>query len=132
MKAFFTILLFVLFYRPYKTQSSISPLKVHQDQILNLAFQIKGASELVKGQFTMPFYQIAEFEKKVDQKSILIEISPRHGKIPTEVILEMRFFRANSSRIFFKKELVAKLGQEVMFNFKGHRMLIRPSISGQI
>lgn len=95
-------------------------------QIVNLDMQIQSRNRTVKSNLNMPFYQTAEFERKVGDKNVLIEVSPRHGKNPDEISLEMKFYKAAGTKAFYKKAIIAKINQDSHINFRGMSVKIRP------
>ena len=98
-------------------------------QMVNLNLQYKSNNKLVKSNLTMPFYQTAELERKINDKNVLIEINPRRGKNPDEVSLEMRFYKASGSKAFYKKEFISKVNEESHINFRGMSMKVKPVLN---
>lgn len=96
-------------------------------QMINLNMQFKANNKTMTSDLAMPFYQTAALEKKFDKKNnVLIEVNPRRTKNSDEVSIEMKFYKASSSRAFAKKEIVAKLGVESRFRVKGMTVNITP------
>ena len=110
-------------------QAPISKSISQNSQIVNLNMQFKANNKTIKSELSMPFYQTAEFEKKIDKKNYLISVNPRRGKNQNEVEIEMRFFRANNEKAFAKKEIIAKIGEESKISFKGFSIRVTPILN---
>jgi len=50
-------------------QAPISKSISQNSQIVNLNMQFKANNKTIKSELSMPFYQTAEFEKKIDKKN---------------------------------------------------------------
>lgn len=98
-------------------------------QIVNLNLHIKSKRTDTKTSLTMPFFQTAELERKIDNKNVLIELNPKHGKKSDEVAIEMKFYKAGGSKAFYKKELIAKLNQETKVSYRGTTVRVRPVLN---
>ena len=96
--------------------ASIAPM---DPQMVNLNIQIKGKSKIVSSDLAMPFYQTAELEKKVDDKSYFFIVNPKKGKNPQEVELEVKLYNSKKSKVIAKKEITAKMNQETVVSMKG-------------
>ena len=109
--------------------ASIAPkseTKESDSQMINLNMQFKAKNKTVKSDLTMPYYQTAELDKKVDNKNIHIELNPRKGKNSNEVEIEMKIFKSNNSKSFTKKEIIAKMGEESKIKIKGLTVKVKP------
>lgn len=95
-------------------------------QMINLNMQFKTKNATLKSDLAMPFYQKAEIEKHINNKNVLIEVNPRHGKNVNEVAIEMKFYNASGSKAFAKKEIIAKLGEESKVTVKGMTVRVTP------
>lgn len=98
-------------------------------QMVNLNLQFKSKNKTEKSNLTMPFYQTAELERKIGDKSALIEILPKRGKSSDEITLEMKFYRAAGSKAFYKKEIVAKMNEDSHVTFRGFNLRVRPVVN---
>jgi hypothetical protein len=98
-------------------------------QMVNLNLQIKTNNKLEKSNLTMPFYQTAELERKINDKNVLIEINPRRGKTADEIALELKFYKASGSKAFYKKEFIAKVNEESHISFRGMTMKVKPVLN---
>lgn len=96
--------------------ASIAPM---DSQMVNLNIQIKGKSKIVSSDLAMPFYQTAELEKKVDDKSYYFIVNPKKGKNPQEVELEVKLYNSKKSKVIAKKEIITKINQETVVSMKG-------------
>ena len=101
-------------------------------QMVNLNLQFKSKNKTEKSNLTMPFYQTAELERKIGDKSLLIEINPKRGKSADEISLEMKFYRTAGSKAFYKKEIVAKMNEDSHVSFRGFNMRVRPVVNKEI
>lgn len=98
-------------------------------QLVNLNLHIKSKHTNSKSSLAMPFYQTAELERKIDNKNVLIELNPKHGKRPDEVAIEMKFYKASGSKAFYKKEIIAKLNQEAKVSYRGTTVRVTPVLN---
>lgn len=98
-------------------------------QLVTLNLQLKSNNKLLKSELLMPFYQKAEFEKKIEGKKIFIEMTPRYGKNSNEISLELKLFKKLGARAFYKKDLVAKINEELLVKFKGASLKIKPLLN---
>lgn len=98
-------------------------------QLVNLNLHIKSRNTNSKSSLAMPFYQTAELERKIDNKNVLIELNPRHGKKADEVAIEMKFYKASGSKAFYKKEIIAKLNQETKVSYRGTTVRVTPVLN---
>ncbi len=96
--------------------ASIGPM---DQQMVNLNIQIKGKSKIISSDLAMPFYQTAELEKKVDNKSYYFVVNPKKGKNPEEVELEVKLFNSKKSKVIAKKDIITKINQETVVSMKG-------------
>ncbi len=122
LKQFSYLVILSLFNCPSYVFASINGMP----QMINLNMQFKAKHKTVKSDLVMPFYQTAELEKKIDNKSMLIEVNPRRGKNLNEVAIEMRFYKSSGSKVFAKKEILAKIGEESMVSIKGITIKVTP------
>lgn len=95
-------------------------------QMINLNMQFKANNKILKSDLVMPFYQTAAFEKHFDNKNVLIEVNPRHGKNSNEVAIELKFYKASGEKAFAKKDIIAKLGEESKITIKGMTVRVTP------
>ena len=98
-------------------------------QMVNLNLQFQSRNKMVKSDIVLPFYQTAELERKVGNKSVFIELNPRHGKNSDEISLEVKFSKFSGGKVFFKKEIIAKVNQESQINYHGMMMRVKPFIN---
>lgn len=98
-------------------------------QMINLNMQFKSNNKIVKSDLAMPFYQTAELERKINNKNVLIEVNPRHGKHAGEVSIEMRFYKTAGAKAFAKKEFIAKIGEEARISIKGLSVKVTPVLN---
>ena len=126
-----TTLFSVLLLASFEVRSAINPraMSGNSSQMVNLNLQIKSNNKTVKSDLTMPFYQTAEFERKVGNKNVLIEMSPRHGKNSDEIALEMKFYKTAGAKAFYKKAIVAKVNEESTISFRGMSVRVKPAFN---
>lgn len=98
-------------------------------QMINLNMQFKSKNKTIKSDLSMPYYQTAELEKKIDNKNVFIEVNPRKGKNSNEVEIEMKFFKSSGSKAFAKKEVIAKIGEESKISIKGLTVKVTPVLN---
>jgi hypothetical protein len=103
-------------------------IDTNNSQLVNLSMQFKGKHKSVKSELSMPFYQTAELEKKIDHKNYFFEINPRKGKKSGEIEIEVKIFSVLGARPIAKKEFVAKLNQETNIAMKGLTLKVTPEI----
>ncbi len=116
----------------YNSFASIAPKSVaveSNSQMINLNMQFKSKNKTVKSDLSMPYYQTAELEKKIDNKNVFIEVNPRKGKNSNEVEIEMKFFKSSGSKAFAKKEIIAKIGEESKISIKGLTVKVTPVLN---
>ncbi len=119
----------------FNTFASIAPIapKLNSNtinsQMVNLNMQFKANNKTLKSDLSMPFYQVAELEKKFNNKNYLIKVNPRRGKNLNEVEIELKFFHSNSEKAFAKKEIIAVLGEESKVSVKGVSVKITPVLN---
>jgi hypothetical protein len=106
-----------------------------EQQMVNLNFQFKGndkkstgKEKLVKSNLSMPFYQTAELEKKINNKNYLLTLNPKKGKNPSEVEILVQMMNKKGTKIIAAKEVVAKINQENIINMKGLTFKVTPEI----
>jgi hypothetical protein len=102
--------------------SSIGP------QMVNLNMQFRSHEQTIKSDLSMPLYQTAEIEKKFGKKNYLISFNPKQGKKSDEVNIEVKFLRPSNSKVFYKKEIVAKINQQTIISAKGMVIQLTPVI----
>lgn len=98
-----------------------------KSQLINLNLQYKLNNKTVKSELLVPFYQTIELEKEIaNDKSLKIEVNPKHGKNLDEVELEMKFFSQNRPRPIYKKEFIAKIGEAKIIKVQGTTFRLTP------
>ena len=116
----------------FSSFASIAPVSKSESiesnsQIINLNMQFRSHNKTMKSDLAMPYYQTAELEKKIDNKSsVLIEVNPRRGKNSNEVAIEMKFYKTAGARAYAKKEIIAKIGEESKISVKGMTVRVTP------
>lgn len=126
-KVSFLVFLVLFSFNSYSNLSPSSKIVDSENaQIINLNMQFKSHNKILKSDLAMPFYQTAELEKKINNKNVLIEINPRHGKNAGEVAIEMRFYKVAGAKAFAKKEIIARIGEESKISVKGFSMKVTP------
>jgi len=127
IKLSFLVVSALLSFNSWANISPASKIEANENpQIINLNMQFKSHNKVLKSDLTMPFYQTAELERKINNKNVLIEVNPRHGKNAGEVAIEMRFYKAAGQKAFAKKEVIAKLGEEAKISVKGISVKVTP------
>jgi hypothetical protein len=106
----------------FSAQSSIGP------QMVNLNMQFRSHDQTIKSDLSMPLYQTAEIEKKFGKKNYLISLNPKQGKNTDEVNIEVKFLRPSNSKVFYKKDIVAKINQQTIISAKGMVIQLTPVI----
>jgi hypothetical protein len=109
-------------------QANIAPPSSLNPQMINLNMQFRSHEQTIKSDLSMPLYQTAEIEKKFGKKNYLISLNPRQGKNVDEVNIEVKFLRPSNSKVFYKKEIVAKLNQASVISAKGMVIHLTPVI----
>jgi hypothetical protein len=119
---------FLLLLTALNLNAAINPQAMNA-QMVNLNLKIKSNNQTVKSDLMMPFYQTAELERKFGSKNVLIEMSPKHGKNADEISLEMKFYKASGTKAFYKKEIVARIGEESHVSFRGMSLKVTPFLN---
>lgn len=116
--------------------ASINPKAVDQkidqlnrSQLVSLNLELKSKNNRVKSNLIMPFYQTAEFERKVGEKNVLIELNPKKGKNVNEISVKLKLFNQSGTRAFYKKEFVARLNEDSQISVKGLSLKVRPILN---
>ena len=119
-----SLLISIFFYSAISssTQASIGP------QMVNLNMQFRSHEQTIKSDLSMPLYQTAEIEKKFGKKNYLISFNPKQGKKSDEVNIEVKFLRPSNSKVFYKKEVIAKINQQTIISAKGMVIQLTPVI----
>ena len=122
---------FVLLLTAFNLSAAINPkaMTAQNAQMVSLNLKIKSNNQTVKSDLRMPFYQTAEFERKFGSKNVLIEMSPKHGKNADEIAIVMKFYKAAGTKAFYKKDIIAKLGEESLVSFHGMSLKVTPVLN---
>jgi hypothetical protein len=125
------ILLSILLVASFELKSAINSraLNTNSAQLVSLNLKIKSNNQTEKTELLMPFYQVGELERKIGDKNVLIELSPKHGKNADEITLGMKFYNSSGSKAFYKKEIVAKINEESLISYKGMSFKITPVLN---
>ncbi|MBC7714244.1 MAG: hypothetical protein H7177_12950 [Rhizobacter sp.] len=122
---------FIMLLTAFNLSAAINPqaMNAQNAQMVNLNLKIKSNNQTVKSDLMMPFYQLASFERKFGSKNVLIEMSPKHGKNADEIALEMRFYKVAGAKAFYKKDIIAKIGEESHVSFRGMSLKVTPVLN---
>lgn len=101
--------------------SSISP------QLVNLNLEFVGKRGQIKSDLTIPFYQVAELEKNLDNKIHSIEINPKKTLDPKVVELEIRY-QVGKGLKPLKKKIEVKINEMTKISLRGMTLKVTPTI----
>lgn len=81
-----------------------------------------------RSDLVMPLYQKAELERRLNNKDYKIELEPKLGKNPNDVIFNVKVSKiSDGHKVLANKVIKTQMNQETVLNVKGMVLEIKPT-----